>query len=127
MKPLEIPNLSDGLPMKTVGRKHQPVVYFATSKYGGAIKIGTTVNLRNRLYRFNRGRDIDMRYLAVIAGGQDEEKRLHRKFAPCRINGVVEYFWPAPELLDFIESVKTDDSENFLRWAMEYKQVNSNE
>jgi len=76
------------------------VVYFIRSAATGAIKIGVTKTLASRLRSLRNGNPSHLTVLATIPGGHDDEKRLHRLFAPSRM--VREWFAPDEPLLNFI-------------------------
>ena len=75
------------------------VVYYVALT-GGRIKIGTTMNLAQRMKAF-RVRDEDV--LAIEQGGRLVELERHRQFAHLRI-GRTEEFRRAPDLEDHIAS-----------------------
>lgn len=68
------------------------LVYFIQSGKKGAIKIGRTKNLAKRLERLQCGNPFELRVLATIPCGSEEEcigleARLHRFFRKSRIRG----------------------------------------
>lgn len=82
------------------------MIYFLQASAGGAIKIGTTKCLSQRLGCLRSETGEELRVLAVMDGGRPEEKSLHRRFAHLRIGkyALCEWFDPAGDLLDFITS-----------------------
>lgn len=91
-------------------QNHAPVVYYMThSEYQGAVKIGTTVNLKSRLKRFERGRNQQFTFLAFELGDKRLESARHRQFAKYRIIG--EWFFHDEELANYIESLRDSMSE----------------
>lgn len=68
---------------------------------GGAIKIGTTWNLRSRMQAFRNATPIEL--LAHHSGGQVAEAALHWQFKHLRLDG--EWFQPGPDLLAHIRHV----------------------
>lgn len=89
---------------------HAPVVYYMThSDYQGAVKIGTTVNLKSRLRRFERGRNQKFTFLAFELGDKRLESARHKQFAKYRIIG--EWFFHDEELADYIEALQQSMSE----------------
>lgn len=77
-------------------------VYFIAS-VDGPIKIGTAVDPDSRLRGLQTASPARLNLLAVIDGGADIERGLHRRFAADRLSG--EWFNPSSALLDFIASV----------------------
>lgn len=75
-------------------------VYFIQAESGGPIKIGKAVDPWQRLSQLQTGRHEKLHVLAVMPGGLDAEKQLHKKFAAHRVMG--EWFMPDEEILDFI-------------------------
>lgn len=117
----DMTNIEETLPTKSVGKRHQPVVYVAGTIYGGCVKIGTTMNLRSRLNRLNRGKDFEMFYVAVTPGDSSVERVIHRSLAGSRINGNAEYFWLTPQVQQFTRKIDTPDSKQFLQWSLEHR------
>jgi hypothetical protein len=76
------------------------MIYFAQTSTG-SIKIGTTINLRNRLSALKSYFGNEVLLLATMPGDRAEERRLHEKFAHLRFPGT-EQFRPAPDLIEFI-------------------------
>lgn len=74
------------------------LVYYV-QRPDGAIKIGTTWNIRTRLQAFRNVSPVQL--LAVHSGGQPAEAALHRKFKSARLDG--EWFRPDPALLRHID------------------------
>lgn len=62
------------------------VVYFVGMR-NGTIKIGTTVNLPDRLKKLQTGSASPLSLLAVVEGGQTLESEYHAKFAACHVHG----------------------------------------
>lgn len=73
-------------------------VYFVSD--GEHIKIGysTAPKIRVADLQVSSGRELVL--LGTISGGLDTERRLHARFAHCRVRG--EWFSPTPELTAFI-------------------------
>lgn len=76
-------------------------VYFVQDGESGPIKIGTSTNIKNRMYQLRANAKNDLVLLALIGGGRWVESLLHTLFSHIRIRG--EWFHPAPELLEYIE------------------------
>lgn len=76
------------------------MIYFAQIKGGGAIKIGTTIQLNVRLAQLRCETRREFVVLGILPGSYAEENVLHRRFSRIRHYG--EWFKPAPELMDFI-------------------------
>lgn len=79
---------------------NQDTYFVADSQ--GAIKIGRSYSIRERMGQFQRDRDGEITLLAIIPGG-DIERELHHRFAHLRIDG--EWYRPEPEILEFIEGL----------------------
>lgn len=87
---------------------HDPVVYYMTSKHGGAVKIGTTVNLEARIRRFNRDnlrglKGVQCFVVATEPGGPTLEKQRHKQFQSAYL--APDWFWLTPELVGHIKSL----------------------
>lgn len=87
--------------------REEMVVYFARRER--LIKIGTTRNLSARI-RSLGGPGIVI--LATIPGGYLVERQILRQFSHLRTAG--EWFEPAQELLDFIDSINSKPPQD--RW-----------
>jgi hypothetical protein len=99
----------------------QTYVYFVQHNTDGPIKIGRSSNPRARVMEMQTGNPYPLRILAVTKGSSLTEARFHRQFTHLRLNtrtagqgerieGSVrlagnEWFIPAPELIEFIESL----------------------
>lgn len=77
------------------------MIYFAQSTSGGSVKIGTTENLKARLYNLESHYGQHMAILATMPGGRKEEQEIHARFAHLRF-GITEQFQPAADLMQFI-------------------------
>jgi hypothetical protein len=76
------------------------LIYFIKDVAGGRIKIGTTIQLSERLKQLAAETGGELTVLAVVAGSHEEERRLHRRFAHLCKTG--EWFEPGDDLLGFI-------------------------
>lgn len=76
---------------------NQDTYFVADSQ--GAIKIGRSYSIRERLGQFQRDRGGEITLLAIVPDG-DIELELHHRFAHLRIDG--EWYRPEPEILEFI-------------------------
>jgi hypothetical protein len=74
-----------------LGQEEGEVCYFVEIVGTGLVKIGTTRDLRQRLYDFRRGVGAAQVYrvLRVVPGGRHVESALHRRFARQRVRGEV--------------------------------------
>ncbi len=99
------------------------VVYFLQQGDGGPIKIGIAEGTRldRRLKQLQTASPLPLRLLGIIEGGSDLERRLHEKFAGCRLEG--EWFSAAPDLLRFVRTSISQPDELMLADSM--KTVNS--
>src|SRR3990167_6469794 len=68
----------------------------------GLIKIGRTVNLRQRLYLYKHKDKVGFEIIGTIKGGPILEAILLERFSPYLAWGN-EWFHPAPELCDYFE------------------------
>ena len=83
----------------TGGRTGEKDVYFIQGCLTQRIKIGISHDVNSRLKGIESSEAL--RLLAVIKqGGEDLERRLHKKFHDLHIQG--EWFSPDPELLEYI-------------------------
>lgn len=76
----------------------------------GLIKIGYSRNVFLRMIDLQIGCPVVMRLLHVVDGGPETEVALHLKFAAYRRHG--EWFEPASEIMDFIESREQIEMQN---------------
>lgn len=86
-------------------RSRGHVVYFMQDQAGGLIKIGITKNLKTRLKTLQRECGPGLKVLVTIPVAYvGAEHMLHNQFAKYGLIG--EWFAPAKEILDFIDSIK---------------------
>jgi hypothetical protein len=78
-------------------------VYFVSD--GEHIKIGRAVNVVARLRGMQTGSAKPLTILATFLTAESIETELHRRFKAARVTG--EWYRPVPELLTFIERVKS--------------------
>lgn len=76
-------------------------VYFVEDATG-AVKIGYSASIKNRLASLRTGSANALRVLLLLRGGRELEAELHRKFARQRLSG--EWFRKDENLRDFIEN-----------------------
>jgi len=76
-----------------------PYVYFIQESQSGAIKIGHSCNLPERLQTMKICNPHELNFLGAFSGGKREEKIIHKCFEQYHIKG--EWFSPVQELLDF--------------------------
>lgn len=96
------------------------IVYFVR-RANGDIKIGTTSQYHARMRTLVRAHGA-LEVLGVMAGGSQTEKALHSRFAVLRRQhlsnsgrpSLVEWFAPAPELMDFIAAKTVRPSNPFI-------------
>lgn len=79
------------------------VVYFIECAVGGAIKIGTSRRVGERLLELQAGCPFLLRLIATMPGGREEERVLHQRFASARMYR--EWFEPTEVLLQFIREL----------------------
>lgn len=75
-------------------------IYFIRA--GGMIKIGFSLEVRQRLKELQTAQPVRLELLGVMAGDSDAERTLHERFAFCRQTG--EWFSAVDELMLFIEA-----------------------
>lgn len=80
-------------------------VYFIQAS-NGLIKIGISGNATHRLANLRTMSPLPLTLLAIMPGDFSDEVAMHLRFAKHRLHG--EWFTPADELLDFINSIKKD-------------------
>jgi hypothetical protein len=95
---------TDEAGLKQVGgrfirKEQEPIVYFVRA--GDLVKIGTTVNLVNRLKTFNVP---SLVVLATEPGYHQRESELHRQFRDLRHQG--EWFRLEGPLLEYINEIR---------------------
>lgn len=83
-----------------------PVIYGVLTK-DGLIKLGYTTDLWNRLYNYGIGMRNPKRLLMVKPGTLADEQIIVGRFAAHVVHGR-EYFRPAREILDYINSVRAE-------------------
>lgn len=88
---------------KTIAFERSSLVYFA-EREDGVIKIGFTSDVGRRLSELRKKYRSTMDLLACYPGSKPDELALHERFAPYALGD--ELFEPAPELLEFIASLK---------------------
>lgn len=77
------------------------MIYFIRAATGeGAIKIGTTIRLSQRLKQLEKEHGVPLRVLGVMDGSYADESALHARFV--RTGEAREWFQANPELTDFI-------------------------
>jgi hypothetical protein len=99
------------------------VLYFIQEGQDGPIKIGfTDENINRRLTQLQTGNPKKLVCLGTRAGGEQDELNLHCLFAAHHIRG--EWFSPAPELLDYIQSLCHPDPrrDRAYPWGKLYEQ-----
>jgi hypothetical protein len=77
------------------------LIYFIQPTDGGAIKIGFTDDLGQRIKALESHYGCSLALLHAMPGGRDVERELHGRFSRLRL-GKTEQFRPAAELLAFI-------------------------
>lgn len=90
-------------PLTSSGKQHleESFVYFIR-RNDGAIKIGASSNVPQRLATLRGIVGANIQLLATIPGGTKKEFELHKVFERYRIEG--EWFSPGIDLLAYIES-----------------------
>lgn len=88
-------------PRQPKNAAHSPIVYFILGHE--RVKIGTTTNITKRLAAMSQTPDV---LAAWLPGDRKIEGVLHQRFATCRIPRS-EWFHLTPELVDFIDQVRS--------------------
>lgn len=101
----ELKAIQEADPLKAVGAKGLPLVYFIRSE-SGPIKIGVAENPGKRLGELQAASPSPLELLAVEKGGLDRERRYHAQFAEWRLHG--EWFEPCEALLDLIAVLQSN-------------------
>lgn len=83
------------------------MIYFARAGDDGPIKIGKSKNPIGRLAGLRTASAASVQLMAVMAGDEDEEEHIHKRFAADRLRG--EWFRPSVELLSFISELEPCD------------------
>lgn len=85
--------------------RHEAIVYYmAHPDYKGAIKIGTTVNMKTRLHRYRlKNNKVAYKFLTWELGDAATESERHRYFSKYHIIG--EWFFYDGELRSHVESL----------------------
>lgn len=94
---------AERLPLTAAAARAQQRARFVyyVKRPDGAIKIGTTWNIKSRMQTFLNVSPVEL--LAIHSGGQPAEAALHRRFRALRLDG--EWFQPGPDLLAHIQHV----------------------
>lgn len=87
--------------------KSGSVVYFIQVNQSGPIKIGYSTSVSSRLESLRISSPYDLNLLGTIKGGKSAEQKLHKRFKHLHIRG--EWFAPEKELIDYIESVTSQE------------------
>lgn len=80
------------------------VVYFAQAGTDGPIKIGFSKSFKQRIASIEASTFEPIRILAVVNGGINRERALHRRFRADRIKS--EWFRPSTALMAYIETLE---------------------
>lgn len=83
---------------------HQPIVYYATTRLGGAVKIGTTNNITRRMITLTRKHHLVVTVMAWEWGSMPLEARRHGQFEQYRLQG--EWFWLVQPIVDHMEGLR---------------------
>lgn len=87
-----------------IGEKY--CVYFIRPKGSDAVKIGTTINIEQRLSDLQTANFMELEILATIQLGEQAERELHKILENKHIRG--EWFKLDDELMKFIEIINSD-------------------
>jgi hypothetical protein len=84
-------------------------VYFIQEDNTGAIKIGSSKNVKKRVIELRTGTSGSLTILAVTEGGLRTERVLQSVFSHARIHG--EWFRPVPELIEYAKAAAIEGVE----------------
>lgn len=95
--------------------RNQATVYFIGIEPDGPIKIGTAINVKERLCTLQTAVPMPLSILATCEGGRAKEREYHSRFAHARMRG--EWFERVPDLLAELSGLENrtglkDDGEN---------------
>lgn len=76
-------------------------IYFIRSGKEGAIKIGITYDVLDRMEKLQVGNPEELILLGLMEGDKETEQRIQLSFSKCLIRG--EWFKPVSTLLEFIK------------------------
>lgn len=83
------------------------MIYFAKRESDGLIKIGTSKNVRRRIYALQKELDESLHLLATCEGSYTAERSIHNSLTDYRIEG--EWFSDCKEVRDFIDGLDKFD------------------
>lgn len=81
-----------------------PFLYVVQAGENGPLKIGITVNPRERFVALQVGCPWDLIVRVIVAGNADDEAALHRRFRIYAMRG--EWFRCVPEILEWLEALQ---------------------
>ena len=92
--------------MKYWDTRHEAIVYYmAHPEFKGAIKIGTTVNMENRLKRYQKkNNNVNYKFVAWELGDASTESSRHKRFSEYQIIG--EWFYFEGKLKSYVEALE---------------------
>lgn len=97
------------------------MIYFIQRSSDSCIKIGTTIDLRQRFAALKMEQSCPLKILGVMPGEYEHESKLHQIFSSLRKQG--EWFYPDPLLLEFIRTegfpANLKKIPEFLSWVPE--------
>lgn len=96
-----------GLPVAPIrrGRATGPsVVYFMSAIGSDVVKIGHSTSLRSRFDSLKNAGGVQIRLLAIMPGGPEQERVLHKRYAAARTHG--EWFRLTPALQSAITKAR---------------------
>lgn len=89
------------------------LIYFVQAVNGGAIKIGYSANVLDRLKSLQCASPLKLQIIGLMKGSPLEERTLHNKFVEARLHG--EWFDNSNELEGFISKLpKFDISSDYI-------------
>ena len=86
--------------------RNRALVYFIGIEPDGPVKIGTALNVQERLCTLQTAVPMPLAILATCEGGRSREREYHRLFAHARMRG--EWFERVPDLLAEISAIGTE-------------------
>ncbi|HFH3763250.1 GIY-YIG nuclease family protein [Pseudomonas aeruginosa] len=85
------------------GKVKRRMVYFIRNSRG-SIKIGSSMNVEDRLHHLETGAGERLELIASVPGSFGAERELHARFTGLREHG--EWFSPGEELLEYINQLQ---------------------
>jgi hypothetical protein len=99
----------DGATPPAIRRQIHSSIYFVGCD-SGPVKIGLSINVKNRLATLQSACPFKLKILAIVSGGRSGEADYHRKFSSARLHG--EWFERSPEILAELDRLNSATNTN---------------